>query len=92
VLLRHLVLPDGIAGTGEILKWVAKELGPETYINLMAQYRPANKVSRRYFPELNRRITFKEFREALDAARAAGLHRLDQRVGHFLLEECQPPL
>lgn len=94
VLLRHLVLPGGGEDSRQILKWIAEALGPETYINLMAQYRPANKVSRRYFPELNRRITYKEFREALDAARAFGLQRLDQRPIRNLHEECreiQPP-
>jgi putative pyruvate formate lyase activating enzyme len=79
VLLRHLVMPGGIAGTPEIMDWVARELGPETYINVMAQYYPAGKVSRRDYAEINRPIDSSEFQAALAAARAAGLRRLDGR-------------
>ncbi|MBI4462586.1 MAG: radical SAM protein [Acidobacteria bacterium] len=79
VLLRHLVMPGGIAGTREIIDWVARELGPNTYVNVMAQYYPAGKVSNTQYVEINRRITPSEFEEALAAARAAGLHRLDPR-------------
>lgn len=82
LLLRHLVLPDGAAGTAEILRWVAETLGPETYINLMAQYRPAGRVNRRDYGEIGRSITFKEFQQAMAAAKAVGLTRLDSRFGH----------
>jgi len=73
VLLRHLVMPGGIAGTGEIMKWVARELSPGTFVNLMAQYHPAGKVSRKEYVEINRRISEEEFQEAIECARAAGL-------------------
>jgi putative pyruvate formate lyase activating enzyme len=43
VLLRHLVMPGGVAGTAEIMNWISHELGPETYVNLMAQYHPAGR-------------------------------------------------
>lgn len=43
VLLRHLIMPGGVAGTPEIMNWVGRELGPETYVNLMAQYHPAGR-------------------------------------------------
>ena len=79
VLLRHLVMPGDIVGTREIMDWVARELGPNTYINMMAQYRPAGKVSRTEYVEINRRITGHEFEEAVAAAHAAGLRRLDDR-------------
>ena len=82
VLLRHLVLPGGVAGTIEILKWIVQELGPETYINLMAQYRPAGKVNRRDYGEIGRSITLKEFQQALSVAKAVGLTRLDSRQSH----------
>jgi len=77
VLLRHLVMPGDAAGTAEIMQWIARELSPETYVNLMAQYRPEGYVSERHFPEINRCITAKEFRQAHEAFHAAGLYRLD---------------
>ncbi|MEK7214925.1 MAG: radical SAM protein, partial [Chloroflexota bacterium] len=79
VILRHLVMPGGIAGTREIMEWVAQELGPNTYVNVMAQYYPAGKVSGKEYAEINRHITHSEFEEAVAAARAAGLTRLDPR-------------
>ena len=79
VLLRHLVMPGEIAGTREIMDWVARELGPNTYLNVMPQYRPAGKVSRTEYVEINRRITGDEFEKAVHAAHAAGLRRLDDR-------------
>lgn len=79
VLLRHLVMPGGIAGTREIMEWVARELGPNTYVNVMAQYYPAGKVSGQEYVEINRHLTPQEFQQALAAARAAGLERLDPR-------------
>lgn len=78
VLLRHLVMPDGAAGTPDIMQWIARELSPETYVNLMAQYRPAAHVTAKRYPEIDRCITANEFQQALDAFRAAGLHRLDR--------------
>ncbi|MFQ5778404.1 MAG: radical SAM protein [Terriglobia bacterium] len=80
LLLRHLVMPGGIAGTQEILEWVVRELGPNTYVNLMAQYYPAGKVSARDYAEINRSLSSEEFRQAVAAARAAGLQRLDPRA------------
>jgi len=78
MLLRHLVMPGGLDETRAILEWVAAALGPETYVNLMDQYRPAGLVSRSRYPELARRPAPAEYREALATARALGL-RLDTR-------------
>ena len=75
VLLRHLVMPGDIVGTREIMAWVAHELGPNTFVNLMTQYRPAGKVSRTEYVEINRRITDEEFASALASTQAAGLAR-----------------
>jgi putative pyruvate formate lyase activating enzyme len=80
VLLRHLVMPGDIVGTWEIMGWVGRELGPNTFLNLMAQYRPAGKVSRTDYVEINRRINADEFAFAVAAAHASGLHRLDDRA------------
>jgi len=77
VLLRHLVMPGGVAGTPEIMQWIACELGPDTYVNLMAQYHPACRVGESEYPEIDRCITGSEFRQGLDAFCAAGLARLD---------------
>ena len=79
LLLRHLVMPGGVAGTREILRWVRRELGPNTYVNLMAQYYPAGKVSATEFVEINRRITSVEYQEAVEMALEEGLTRLDPR-------------
>ncbi len=79
LLLRHLVMPGNIAGTREIMEWVARELGPNTYVNVMAQYYPTGKVSNRDYVEINRLLAPDEFQQALALARAAGLRRLDGR-------------
>jgi putative pyruvate formate lyase activating enzyme len=79
VLIRHLVMPGGIAGTREITKFLAREISPNTYLNLMAQYSPAYKVSDEKFPEINRPITQQEYADAMTAAQKAGLHRFDAR-------------
>lgn len=75
LLVRHLVLPHGMAGTAEVMAFVARDLSRETYVNVMAQYRPCGPACRD--PLLNRRITAAEFAEAVEAARQEGLHRLD---------------
>ena len=79
LIVRHLVMPGGIGGSRNIMEWVARELGPNTYVNVMAQYYPAGKVSKKDYVDINRHITPDEFQEALAAARAAGLQRLDTR-------------
>ena len=79
VLVRHLVMPKAIAGSGDIMQFLAEEVSPDTYVNLMAQYYPAGKVSADKYSEINRRITRQEFGEAMDAVRASGL-RIDERI------------
>lgn len=75
LLVRHLVLPGGLAGTKEIVTFLADEISPDTYTNIMAQYYPCFKAAGH--PPLDRRITEAEYRDAVDAAREAGLRRLD---------------
>ena len=77
VLLRHLIMPGGVAGTREIMNWISRELGPETYVNLMAQYHPACRVTEKQYPEIHRCISPSELEQAVDAFRLAGLSRLD---------------
>jgi len=71
LMIRHLVLPENVSGTDRFVKWVAERLGPATYVNLMAQYRPEHRA--RKFPELSRRLTMYEYSRAITWARAAGL-------------------
>jgi len=78
VLLRHLVMPGGVAGTREITNWIGRELGSETYVNLMAQYHPAGRVSDTAYPEINRCVSPSELEQAIDAFHSAGLTRLDR--------------
>lgn len=78
LLVRHLVLPDDLAGTRDTLRWLAEEISPNTYVNLMDQYRPCYKAKE--FPELNRRITREEFERAVHWADEFGLTRLDARA------------
>lgn len=77
LLVRHLVMPDGVAGTREVMDFIAREISPNTYVNVMDQYRPCGDAVRDEM--INRRLTAGEFREALDTAREAGLKRLDPR-------------
>ena len=77
LLVRHLVLPDGEAGTARIAAFLADEVSRDTYINAMAQYRPCYRANT--LPPLDPRLSRAEFVEAVEEARAAGLHRLDRR-------------
>lgn len=79
VLLRHLVMPDGLEDTREILQWVARYLGRDTYLNLMDQYYPAGLVNSTRYPEINRCITPREYETALQYAFQLGFWRLDRR-------------
>jgi Uncharacterized Fe-S protein PflX, homolog of pyruvate formate lyase activating proteins len=71
LLIRHLVMPGNLARTEAIMKFIAEEISPDTFVNIMDQYYPAHEA--RKYPELSRRITREEYREAVHIARAAGL-------------------
>jgi putative pyruvate formate lyase activating enzyme len=73
LLIRHLVMPEGLAGTRELMHYIATELSPHSYVNIMSQYRPEYRAGE--FPELNRRITHEEYAEAIDCARKEGLYQ-----------------
>jgi putative pyruvate formate lyase activating enzyme len=75
LLVRHLVLPGGIAGTAGVVKFIAEEISKNTYINIMDQYHPCHKAFEK--PPLERRITLEEYGEAVKLAIAAGLKRID---------------
>jgi len=76
LLVRHLVLPNGLAGTEEVVNFVSKEISPNTYINIMGQYHPCYKAYD--IPSLARPISRAEFQEAVELAHHAGLNRLDR--------------
>jgi len=78
LLVRHLVLPNEIAGTEAVLRFIAEEISPDTYLNVMGQYRPCYRADD--FPELARRPTQDEMADAFAAARRCGLARLDERA------------
>ena len=71
LIVRHLVFPEDLSGTRKIMRFIAREISPHTYISLMAQYFPAYQADQ--FPLLSRRINRKEYREALRAFKEEGL-------------------
>jgi putative pyruvate formate lyase activating enzyme len=81
LLVRHLVLPDGLAGTGEVMAFIAREISPHTYVNVMGQYRPCGRAGDH--PSLKKFLTGLEHEQALRLAREAGLTRLDVREKLF---------
>ncbi|MHC1600083.1 MAG: radical SAM protein [Candidatus Methanospirareceae archaeon] len=78
LLIRHLVLPNGLAGSAKVFKFVATEISKESYVNIMLQYRPMYKAYE--YKELNRGIKMSEYRTALDSAKKWGLHRGFERI------------
>jgi putative pyruvate formate lyase activating enzyme len=78
LLVRHLIMPNGLAGTKEIVRFLAEKISRDTYLNLMDQYRPC--YNAHLFPQLNRPITAREYEEAIQLAHAEGLHRLDHHT------------
>ncbi len=77
VMLRHLVMPNRIAGTKEFVQWVAENLSKDTYVNIMSQYRVEHRAFE--FPPIARAIKTEEFLEAIEWAEEAGLTNLDER-------------
>ncbi|MGD0650839.1 MAG: radical SAM protein [Verrucomicrobiia bacterium] len=82
LLVRHLVMPNDLAGTREISRWLVTELSPDTYVNVMAQYHPAgdvlNPARAGRYTDIARPVAAEEFPTAMSDARAAGLHRFDR--------------
>ena len=77
LLVRHLVMPGGKAGTREVMRFLAREISPNTYVNIMPQYRPEGQAFR--FPWINRPLALGEWAEAVAIARQEGLSRFDER-------------
>ena len=75
LMIRHLVMPNDVGGTREILAWIAASLPKDTYVNVMSQYRPVYRASE--FPEIARPLTRAEYEDAVACARRLGLTNLD---------------
>jgi len=78
LLVRHLVLPGGLAGSAAVFRFLAKEISRDTYLNIMDQYHPSYRASN--YPLLDHPTTAAEHRRAVALARKSGLHRFDR--GH----------
>ena len=83
LLLRHLVLPCGLAGTRDIMRFVAKEISPNTYVNIMAQYRPCGRAAE--VEELAGFPSKTEYETAVQAAIEEGITRLDRPRPVFMI-------
>ena len=73
LIVRHLVLPNHIAGTQQVAAFLVNEISPDVYVNIMEQYRPAFQAH--LHPSLNRPLKREEYLEALQMAKQAGLKR-----------------
>ena len=84
LLVRHLLLPNAIAASEQVFRFIAEEISPETYLNVMDQYHPCYRAGE--YPDLDRPLTHDEFRQALDFAHRHRLRRLDHersRRSHY---------
>lgn len=82
LMIRHLVMPNNVSGTKEVIDWIASNLPKDTYLNLMSQYSPMYKAVD--YPEISRKITREEYSDAVNHAKAAGLTNLEIQGYRFL--------
>jgi putative pyruvate formate lyase activating enzyme len=75
LLIRHLVLPSGLAGTQEVMRFLSKDISKDTYVNIMAQYHPCGDIPPG--SPLYRRISKLEYVQAVEIAKKEGITRLD---------------
>jgi len=83
LMIRHLVMPNDVAGSEKVMEWIAANLPKDTYVNIMAQYTPLHKAYD--YPEISRRITGEEYRSVVQKARALGLTNLDIQ-GYWMVQ------
>ncbi|MFP3897270.1 MAG: radical SAM protein [Anaerolineales bacterium] len=83
LMIRHLVMPNDVGGSEQLMAWIAKNLPKDTYVNIMAQYTPAHKAYD--YPEISRRINDEEYQKVVQKAKETGLTNLDIQ-GHGWLE------
>lgn len=82
LMIRHLVMPNNVSGSKQVISWIADNLPKNTYVNIMSQYRPQYKA--RDYPKIARRISQKEYKGIVDWARQEGLTNLEIQGYHFL--------
>jgi putative pyruvate formate lyase activating enzyme len=75
LMIRHLVMPNGVSGTKEVIGWIGQNLPKDTYLNLMSQYRTMFRAER--YPDIARRLTLKEYQQAVKWAHETGLTNVD---------------
>jgi putative pyruvate formate lyase activating enzyme len=75
LMIRHLVMPNDTSGSVKIMEWIAENLPKDTYVNIMAQYRPVYKAYD--YPEISRRISGEEYDKVVNRAVEIGLTNLD---------------
>ena len=75
LMIRHLVMPNDVGGSKEVMSWIAENLPLDTYVNIMSQYRPMYKASE--YRQIDRPINRREYREVVEHARGLGLTNLD---------------
>ncbi|MFO7934633.1 MAG: radical SAM protein [Bacteroidales bacterium] len=75
LMIRHLVMPNGVSGTREVIEWIAANLPKDTYLNLMSQYMPVYRADE--YPDISRTITRSEYQDAISWTRHAGLTNVE---------------
>jgi putative pyruvate formate lyase activating enzyme len=83
LLIRHLVLPRDLAGTSQVMAFIAENISTQTYVNIMSQYRPCGRAAE--VEAMARSVSTREFAQAVDIARANGITRLDRPRRVFML-------
>ena len=83
LILRHLVLPNGLAGTRQVMQFVAEKISTNTYVNIMPQYRPCGRADE--IKELSKHLSQRAFTTALEEAIEEGIERHDSRRRRFIL-------
>jgi putative pyruvate formate lyase activating enzyme len=82
LMIRHLVMPNGVSGTKKVVHWIAANLPKDTYLNIMSQYTPMYRALE--YPTIARRVTREEYVEATEAAKNAGLTNLEIQGYRYL--------
>ena len=75
LMIRHLVMPNNVSGSKNVINWIAENLPNDTFVNIMSQYTPVYQA--KDFPKIARRITREEYEEVVNHARSAGLTNLE---------------
>ena len=81
LMIRHLVMPNNVSGSREVISWIADNLPRDTYVNIMSQYQPRYKASD--YPKIARKISRKEYTEVVEWAKQSGLTNLDIQGYYF---------